>query len=237
VNQRICTVLAVLPLFVLSGCGRDSHDSLRQQQVATIKESAETLKPVQDQATADAAKLKLAKLGERWSDLAKRAEVLPKPSSEQEAELKKKFDDERLAAGLQLISQGARVSSVSGGKEAFAQVNDMVNSFAPQAREAIRKRQIETAKEGADLLESIKDKAAADAAKPQVAALVERWNSVEKMHEMLPKSTPEQDAELVKKHGDEWNGIRTRFAFQILRLNAAPWAREVLQPLSQIKKQ
>jgi hypothetical protein len=207
VNQRIRTILTVLPLLALAGCGRDSHDSLRQQQVATIKESA------------------------------KRAEALPRTTSEQEAELKKKFDDERLAAGLQLVSQGARVASVPGGKEAFAQVNDIVNSFAPQAREAIRKRQIETAKEGTDLLETIKDKASADAAKPQVAVLVERWNSVEKMHEVLPKSTPEQDAELIKKYGDEWNGVRQRFAGQAIRLSLSPWAKEVLQPLSQIKKQ
>lgn len=235
-NQRICTILAVLSLSLISGCGRDSHDSLRQQQVTALKEAAETLKTIQDQATADAAKPKLTKLSERWGDLAKRSAALPALTSEQAVSLQK-YDEEKLAAGLQLVSQGSRVVPLPGGKEAFGQVSDMVGSVAPQAREAIRKRQIETAKEGADLLESIKDKNSAEAAKPQVTALVERWNSVERMHEVLPKSTPEQDAELVKKYGDEWNGVRVRFTQQLFRLSLQPWARETLQPLAQIKKQ
>src|SRR5262249_10513495 len=151
-----------------------------KQQVKTVQEAADVVNNIKDKASADAAAPQLKKLSERWRDLGKRRDTLPKLAPAEEAKLKAKYDDELTNAGLRLVTDAIRTNLVRGGKDALAEANDIVAGPAHDVRDSLRKQQIQTAKEGADLLTTINDKSSADAAKPQLKKLGDQWRDLEK---------------------------------------------------------
>ena len=119
-------VVALFPLFALSGCGKDNYESLRKQQVATVKEAADLLATIKDKETAEKAKPRLKQLGDRWRDLQKRMDALPSPSAEEEARTKRLYEDEFNGARGRFLAESIRVAFVPGGKEALQEMGEII---------------------------------------------------------------------------------------------------------------
>jgi hypothetical protein len=119
----ICAV-AVVSL-ALSGCGRDSLESLRKQQLQTVKEANELLETIKDQASADKARPRLKELGDRWRDLEKRVDALPPVPAEEEARARKQYDDELNGAILRFLRESMRVRFVPGGQEVMQDLGEL----------------------------------------------------------------------------------------------------------------
>jgi len=124
VRKLAICVAALLPL-LLSGCGRDSLESLRKQQLLTVKEANDLLETIKDKASADKAKPRLKELGDRWRDLDKRVGDLPPIPTEEEARVQKKYDDELNGAKMRYFRESIRVSLVPGGAEVLKEVGDL----------------------------------------------------------------------------------------------------------------
>ncbi len=118
-------VLALFPLVALSGCARESFESIRKQQVATAKEAADLLGTIKDKETAEKAKPRLKQLGERWRDLQKRMDALPSPSAEEEARTKRLYEDEFEGAKARFAKEWLRVLFVPGGKDALDEIGEL----------------------------------------------------------------------------------------------------------------
>lgn len=220
----------------LTGCGRESHDSLRKQQTQTVTEAAAALAAATDSATVEAARPKLKTVSERWRDVEKRQGALPVPTPEQAAELQRKYEAELTAARQRFADEAVRVAALPGGKQTLDEVGDIAKLCAFDAHEVVRKQQIQTAKEAADLLEGIKDRAGVEAAKPRVRELMTRWQNLEKSQETLPALSPDQQAELKKRHEDAFNGVAMRFGRERLRVAFVPGAMDALKEFNDIKK-
>jgi hypothetical protein len=234
VNKYLLIAGAMLPLF-LTGCGRDSHDSLRKQQVLTIKETADALAAVHDSAETEPAKPKLKSLQEKWRDLEKRQKALPAIDSKETAELEKKHGDEMTGAGQRLAVEAVRVAGMRGGRDALKEASDIINQIGPVARETARKQQLAGLKEAADLLSTLKDKTSVDAARPKVKDMAERMRDIEQFVETLPAATPEEEAAIKHKYGDEFNGVKMRLGGEAVRVMFIPGGKELIQSAGEIK--
>lgn len=117
-NARPAMLVLVLAAI---GCGRDSLESLRKQQVETVTEAVHVLVDVRDHASAEKAKPKLKRLGDQWRDLDKRVTALPAVSTEDEA--RAKATTEQLdGLILRYVVEAARVAFVPGGKGALDEI-------------------------------------------------------------------------------------------------------------------
>jgi hypothetical protein len=61
---------------------------------------------------------------------------------------------------------------------------------------------VETVKEAADLLGTIKDKETADKAKPRLKQLGDRWRDLEKRRDALPSPSAEEEARTKRLYED-----------------------------------
>lgn len=113
-------------LVALNGCGKESFESVRKQQTATVKEAADLLGTIKDKETAEKAKPRLKQLGERWRDLQKRMDALPSPSAEEEARTKRLYEDEFEGAKTRFAKEYFRVIFVPGGKEVLDEIGEIV---------------------------------------------------------------------------------------------------------------
>ena len=83
--------LAAISLFVLSSCGKPSHESVREAEIEILEEVAEIFESVEDESSAKAAAKELDKMKERFDELKKQKEALGEMSDEEEAALDEKF--------------------------------------------------------------------------------------------------------------------------------------------------
>lgn len=81
------TLSAALLGLALSACGGESHEAVMDEQFDLMGEIFDILDGVEDEASAKEAAKKIEALGEKLTDLAKRAEKLPEPTPEQEKAL------------------------------------------------------------------------------------------------------------------------------------------------------
>lgn len=124
-KKALFGLVAVFPILALSGCGKESFESVRKQQTATVKEAADLLATIKDKESAEKAKPRLKQLGERWRDLQKRMDALPSPSAEEEARTKRLYEDEFQGAKARFGKQWLRVLLVPGGKEALDEIGEI----------------------------------------------------------------------------------------------------------------
>lgn len=122
-KKTVCLTAALSLAFAMSGCGRDSYESVRKQQTQTIRDAVAVLATVKDSPSAEAARPKMKKLGERWRGLQKRFDALPadgrNPSN------RKQLDDEFNAAVIDYVKESLRVVFVPGGKAALDEVGEL----------------------------------------------------------------------------------------------------------------
>jgi PHP family Zn ribbon phosphoesterase len=88
-----CIVVAVA--LTLNGCeSKPTHDSVMRESIDKMKEMVDIFKGITDEASANAAKPKLKKLGEEMKAIKAKADKLGKPTAEQQTALKAKYEPE-----------------------------------------------------------------------------------------------------------------------------------------------
>ncbi len=114
---------ALFVLVMLSGCGRDSFESLRKQQVETLREAADTLGTIKDADSAAKAKPKLKQLGDRWRDLEKRLDATAKTPADEDKS--KPLTDELNTLVVRYLAEAVRVTFVPGGQDALKEIGEV----------------------------------------------------------------------------------------------------------------
>jgi hypothetical protein len=219
----------------LTGCGRESHASLRKAQIQLINETADTLVAAKDETTADAVKPKLKTLAERWRDSEKRLGALPVPTPEQAAELQRAHGEDLQKANERLAGEVLRVAQLGNGPSAVQESGELLTSCARPAHELLRKQQIQTAKEAADFLATIRDKSAVESARPKLKQLGDRWRRLETCAETLPRLAPDQEIDLKRKYDDELNGVKLRVTGELFRIALVPGGADALKSVGDLK--
>ena len=103
--------MMIVSLFLVTGCDRaPTHDSVMEDSVTAMEDVGKILATVKDEASANAAKPKLKELGEKMKTLKAEADKMAKPTTEQEAELKKKYEDRMTKAMGTLMTEGFRIA-------------------------------------------------------------------------------------------------------------------------------
>ena len=109
-------------LIFISGCG-DSHESLMRQQISAMNEAADILATIKDKSSAEAAKPKMKKIGEKLGDLKNRIDRLEKLSESKKVAFESKFKDQLVGAPKRLTDEQLRLISVEGAKEILDDLN------------------------------------------------------------------------------------------------------------------
>ena len=124
--KRSIALLGVLiPCFLVSGFGGDSHESIRKETIKAMNEMCDILGSIKDKASAEAAKSKMEKLSERMQDLKKRADKLGEPSAEVKSALEKKYKAELEQVGQRFVKEVFRMATMEDGQG----LQDMLKSF------------------------------------------------------------------------------------------------------------
>jgi hypothetical protein len=124
--KRLTAIMVCLVLGTLSGCG-DTHDSLIKEAISTINEMADTCATVKDKASADAARSKIKKLGDKLKDINARGEKLGKITEDQKKKLDEKYKKDLEAALKRVGTEAQRITTVDGGGEV---VQDIFTALA-----------------------------------------------------------------------------------------------------------
>jgi hypothetical protein len=96
---------------------------------------------------------------------------------------------------------------------------------------------IRTLNETADVLATVKDARSADAARPQLKKLGERWRGLQKRAGDLKQPTTEEREELQKKHRPELEAAIKRYFTETTRVLRVPGGAGALQELGDVKPQ
>ena len=116
------TLSSILVLFMtlsfISCGGADTHDSVMNESLTLMDKIGAEMKKVTDKASAEKSKPTLEALVADMNTLKKRVDALGKPNAEQEAELKKKYDEkmkkalESFMGGMMKANMDPEISQV-----------------------------------------------------------------------------------------------------------------------------
>ena len=96
---------------------KDTYDTVLKQMLGLITKAKDALAKVKDEESAKAAKPEVEKISQEMADVQQRALKLGKPSEEQSATLKKKYDEPLRNATDELQVQALRLKKEGYGKE------------------------------------------------------------------------------------------------------------------------
>lgn len=122
----IGTAVCASVLLLASGCGKDTHESVTQEMMASLQETIDLLKSCKDEASAKAAEPKLKAMGKKMEALKKRADALGKPSKEQDEAIKKKFGEKLIESVFGMMGEMARIE---GDPKMKAVLKDSMGDF------------------------------------------------------------------------------------------------------------
>src|SRR5262245_39463770 len=123
-KRLLTAIVGCFFLVTLSGC-KDSHESLIKEMIAAFNDAADILATIKDKASADAAKPKLKKLGDKIRDIEARMDKLGKPKSkDQKEKVNQLIEKDFVAACDRLATELARIADVPGGPEALKELGD-----------------------------------------------------------------------------------------------------------------
>jgi len=103
-------------------------------------------------------------------------------------------------------------------------------------RSSLMKQLVATVNEVADTLATIKDQASAEAAKPKLKALGERYRDIDKRGKALKEPTPEEKTALEKEYAEPLKSAYGRLLSEMLRVAFVPGGKEALQEMGEIKR-
>jgi hypothetical protein len=109
--RQYALVLVSLCALIITGCdSKPTYDSVMEDSLAAMEDSTAILATVKDEASANAAKPKLKEIGDRMKTLKAQQEKIGKPSKEEEAELKKKYEERMTKAFGAMLKETMRLS-------------------------------------------------------------------------------------------------------------------------------
>jgi hypothetical protein len=109
-RERLLATMVIVSLSLMTGCDRSpTHDSIMEDTVTVMEDFGKTLATVKDEASANSAKPKLTELSGKMKALKTEADKMAKPTSEKEAELKKKYEDRMTKAMGTIMGEMMRI--------------------------------------------------------------------------------------------------------------------------------
>lgn len=108
--KRLLALSTMLMLMAGPGCGGDTHESLAAEVVPVMREMADTISTIKDEATAKAAKPKLERIAAKMKDLNTRREKLPAPTEAQTKAMIEKYGKEMEAAQRKMMGSLMAIS-------------------------------------------------------------------------------------------------------------------------------
>jgi hypothetical protein len=123
-GRAIVTLPLALGLLLLSGCG-NPHEARATEAIAILGSIADELSKITDAASAEAAKPRLAELGDRWRDNDRKQVKLKPPTTREMAALVKKYGAQFESANSRYDSERSRVKKIEGGPEALAALGNL----------------------------------------------------------------------------------------------------------------
>jgi hypothetical protein len=129
----------LLTLFLLAaalpgvqGGGKASFDDVIKQMLETMDSLSTTLATIRDEETAKVAQPDLRKAAGKWQLIKKKAEGLPPPSKEEKDRLAKQYKTKLEESQKKLFGEVARVSLLSGGREALLEISSVLDKKGKQ---------------------------------------------------------------------------------------------------------
>lgn len=114
--KRVALAAAVALVVLVSGC-KDKYEAAMDELIGYLKEANSVLAGVKDEASVEAAKPKLKKLGEQMTSLGERIKGMEKPSKEREAQLQKKYETEVQNVMKDMMGHMMRLMSIKGAED------------------------------------------------------------------------------------------------------------------------
>ena len=122
-NATVAHFLALGLLFV-AGCG-NPHEARATEAIAILGGIADELSKITDASSAEAAKDRLAELGDRWRDNERKQAKQKPPTSREMAALVKKYGAQFESANSRYDSERNRVKKIEGGPDALAALGNL----------------------------------------------------------------------------------------------------------------
>ena len=105
-RTKLLTLAACVPLILFTGCNKNTHESVYEDQIDVLEDMVALMKSVKDDASAKAASAKMKDLEARANEIEKRAKALGEPP----AELKKKYEPKLEELAGQLLAENMRIA-------------------------------------------------------------------------------------------------------------------------------
>lgn len=104
--------LAILPLFLASCGGAETHEALAEQSVKAMGNLATALEGAKDKATWEAAKPKLEKVMTTLEEIGKKVKALPKADDATEKKIKDKIGTEMGAVQKRMMEAAMKLAAI-----------------------------------------------------------------------------------------------------------------------------
>jgi len=103
------------------------------------------------------------------------------------------------------------------------------------SHESLTKQSISITTEAADVLSSIKDPASADAAKPKLKELGERWRDNQQRRAALKKIAVKELTRLEREYGAQSQAAVKRYLAEVVRVKTVDGGEEALRELGDVQ--
>ncbi len=110
---RTLFIFLILPLFFTS-CGKKTHASLTADMIDQMNQLTEVLNTVTDKASAEAAKPKIDAIHKKMDKIKTAMDALPKPTAEEEKELREKYGQAMRDASAKLAEASLKAAVKPG---------------------------------------------------------------------------------------------------------------------------
>ena len=122
-RRNISSGLSLLLVFAVLGCGggSDKHETVMQDAVEQFSALADAFESVQDKQSAKVAAAKINKICDRFAELGKEAEKLPKISDSEQERLSAKYAPEIKKSEERMDKVGFEVATKGGADPDFRQ--------------------------------------------------------------------------------------------------------------------
>jgi hypothetical protein len=124
-------LISASSLLLLGGCS-NPHEARATEAIAILGSIGDELSQVTDAASAEAAKPRLAELGDRWRDNDRKQNSLKPLTTREMAKLGEKYGAQFESAMKRYDSERNRVKQINGGEEALQALGDLTGQ--PQYR-------------------------------------------------------------------------------------------------------
>lgn len=126
-RRRISVSALLTTLVLVGGCGKETHESLMQENIDQMKQMVDTMKKIKDKNSALAQVDTFKSIDSKLKNIKERSDKLPKLSAEQEKALEEKFKSQTDPLMQEMLAEGFRIMSL--GPEVQTALQNAMSSF------------------------------------------------------------------------------------------------------------